>query len=156
MKRILALVMFLATGSALADTAPNFTLPGIKEQVALSNLRGKVVYVDFWASWCGPCRKSFPWLNKMSAQYGKKGLVIVGINLDKERHLAEGFLKENPAKFTLAFDPDGKTADAFRVKGMPSSFLIDKSGNIIYKHQGFREQDTPELENKIKAAVESN
>ncbi|MDH4275817.1 MAG: TlpA family protein disulfide reductase [Gammaproteobacteria bacterium] len=149
-------MLSLATSAAFAESAPDFKLAGQNGAVNLNLLRGKVVYVDFWASWCGPCRKSFPWLNQMSSRYGKKGLIVVGINLDKERALADGFLKETPAQFTIAFDPTGGTADAYQVKGMPSSFLIDKKGNIIYKHQGFRDQDTAALEKKIKAAVEGS
>ncbi|MEK6749180.1 MAG: TlpA disulfide reductase family protein [Pseudomonadota bacterium] len=156
MIRPMLLALSMASASAFAEVAPGFTLPGQTGSLTLSQWRGKTVYVDFWASWCGPCRKSFPWLNQMSTRYGKKGLVVVGINLDKEKPLAEGFLKENPAQFSVAYDPQGTTADAFQVKGMPSSFLIDKKGNIINKHQGFRDQDMAALEKKIKAAIEGN
>src|SRR5262245_55408274 len=73
----------------------------------LSHYRGRLVLVDFWASWCAPCRQSFPWLNEMQSRYGKRGLVVVGVNVDRQRADADRFLKETPAKFQIVYDPDG-------------------------------------------------
>ena len=138
-----------------ADTlAPDFSLPGRDQTVNLSAMRGKVVYVDFWASWCKPCQQSFPWMNRMQKQYREQGLVVVGINLDKSRELSDDFLKKIPANFTLAYDPDGKMATAYRVKGMPSSYLIDRQGRIQKTHIGFREETSGDMEAAIRALLE--
>lgn len=133
--------------------APDFNLPTASGNVSLASLRGKVVYVDFWASWCGPCRQSFPWMATINDEYKDKGLVIVAINLDKSRDLAESFLERYNAPFTVAFDPSAKTAESYRVQAMPSSFLIDRNGKIVWTHQGFEEAKASEVENRIKEVL---
>jgi cytochrome c biogenesis protein CcmG/thiol:disulfide interchange protein DsbE len=133
--------------------AASFELPTRTGTVSLDALRGKVVLVDFWASWCGPCRQSFPWLGKVAQRYGAKGLVVVAIDLDKDRGLAERFLHELPSPFTVAFDPAGKTAEAFDVEAMPSSFLIDRAGQVVYSHAGFYPQDVDTFEKRIADEV---
>jgi cytochrome c biogenesis protein CcmG/thiol:disulfide interchange protein DsbE len=133
--------------------APNFSLDGQGGGVALEGQAGKVVFVDFWASWCGPCRQSFPWLNEMQKTYGPKGFTVIGVNVDKKRDDAEKFLTETPANFAIAFDPSGKTPREWQVPGMPSSYLVGRDGRIRMIHPGFREVDRPELEARIKQAV---
>jgi thiol-disulfide isomerase/thioredoxin len=152
--RAFALVLCVATLSmpvpaAPKGQAPDFRLPGTKSEIKLAAFRGKPVYVDFWASWCGPCRKSFPWMNEIQEKYGNK-IKVIAINLDQERAEADKFLKQNPPKFTIAFDPSGKTAEAYKVKAMPSSYLIDPNGRIVSSHAGFRSQDKQELERLIQ------
>jgi cytochrome c biogenesis protein CcmG, thiol:disulfide interchange protein DsbE len=124
--------------------------------VALDQLRGKVVYVDFWASWCGPCRKSFPWMADMQRKYGPSGFTVVAVNLDKKRPDAERFLKATPAQFTVVFDPAGTTPAAWNVKAMPSSFLIDAKGNVVDVESGFHDHKVAELESRIKTLVETH
>lgn len=133
--------------------APAIELAGQNGPVSLAALKGKVVYVDFWASWCGPCRKSFPWLNEMQAKYGAKGLEVIGVNLDKKRPEADKFLAEVPARFTIAFDPKGDTGWAYGLMGMPSSYLIGADGRILLTHTGFRDDQRKELEAAIVAAL---
>lgn len=135
---------------AQAMKAKSFNLAGVQSTVNLNNYRGRVVYLDFWASWCTPCRKSFPWMNAMQEQYGKYGFEVVAINLDEDRELAIQFLKQTPAKFTVAFDPSGKTAESYSVDVMPSSFLIDRKGELVAIHKGFRKVDSAKLENEIR------
>src|SRR5258706_12593285 len=111
---------FLAAPPAkAADTgqpAPAFALPTAKgEVVVLERLRGKVVYVDFWASWCGPCRRSFPWMNAMNRKYGAQGLTIVAINVDKKHEDAMRFLSEMPTEFTVVYDAPGAVPAAYAV-----------------------------------------
>jgi thiol-disulfide isomerase/thioredoxin len=120
---------------------------------ALDPVVGKVVWVDFWASWCVPCRRSFPWMNEMLDRYGDQGLQIIGVNVDKERELADEFLAETPARFELRFDPAGALAERFGVEAMPSSFLLDAEGNVIAEHYGFRYEDADEFEAGIVAAL---
>lgn len=101
--------------------------------------KGKVIYIDFWASWCGPCRKSFPWMNNLHQQYKDEGLVIISINVDNDHSYAEQFLKEIPALFPVIFDPKGRIARQYKIKGMPSSFVIDRAGKITSSHVGFND-----------------
>jgi cytochrome c biogenesis protein CcmG, thiol:disulfide interchange protein DsbE len=133
--------------------APDFTLSTSSGTVSLYDLRGKVVYVDFWASWCGPCRQSFPWMTTMFERYGSKDLVIVAVNLDKTREAANAFLAMYPAPFTIAFDPDGRIAEGFGVSAMPSSFIINRTGAIVYAHEGFQESKVNAIEARIKEAL---
>jgi cytochrome c biogenesis protein CcmG/thiol:disulfide interchange protein DsbE len=153
----LAAVAFLHVGAAgaaqVGQPAPDFTLPGVGAPVKLSDLRGRLVYVDFWASWCGPCKQSFPWMNEMQAKYGPQGLHIVGIAVDNKREDAERFLRTTPAHFTVAFDTKGETPKAYAIKGMPSSYLVAPDGRVIYVHAGFREQDKAEIEAQIRASL---
>jgi thiol-disulfide isomerase/thioredoxin len=110
------------------------------------------VYVDFWASWCTPCRRSFPWLEALHEHYAAKGLVIVAIDLDKTRSDADEFLTKVPAPFTVAFDPAGETAEAFQVSAMPSSYVIGPTGAILYSHAGFDPKRTAAVETLIQEA----
>lgn len=116
---------------------------------------GKVVWVDFWASWCAPCRRSFPWMNAMQRKYSSQGLKIIAINVDAERSSADEFLKQTPALFSLRFDPDGELAREFDVQAMPSSFLLDESGRILEQHLGFKQANAERYETGIKKALEA-
>src|SRR5512132_1796853 len=155
MWRLLALALAFcavpAFAAAAGDVAPTFALPTASgETVALDKLRGRIVYVDFWASWCGPCRQSFPWMNEMQAKYGGRGLAIVAINVDKKRADAERFLQQTPAAFTIVFDEPGATPGAYAVKGMPSSYLIDAQGKVAAVEIGFFDDHKASLEERIR------
>ena len=155
--KMMMLAALLAASSAQAldkgAPAPQFDLPGLDGAVKLAKLQGKVVYVDFWASWCGPCRQSFPWMNEMQAKYGAQGLQIIGVNVDAKADDAQGFLSTTPASFVVAFDPAGATPRSYGIKGMPSSVLIGQDGKVLFEHSGFRAADRAELESKIKSAL---
>lgn len=145
-----------ALSTDAGQPAPNFALPNAQgTTVALQSLRGQVVYVDFWASWCGPCRRSFPWMNEMQQKYGSKGLAIVAVNVDKKRADAEKFLAQLPATFPVVFDEAGASPGAFGVKGMPSSFLIDMRGNVVFVERGFLDGSRADLEDRIKSLLAS-
>ncbi len=152
---MLAALMAASSAQALEKgaPAPQFDLPGLDGAIKLAKLQGKVVYVDFWASWCGPCRQSFPWMNEMQARYGGKGLQIVGVNVDAKSEDARQFLTTTPARFAIAFDPQGATPRSYGIKGMPSSVLIGPDGKVLLEHSGFREADRAELESKIQSAL---
>ena len=158
-RALLAIAMALAwaqgaLGADPGERAPAFALPtAAGETLALERLRGQVVYVDFWASWCGPCRRSFPWMNEMNRKYAAKGLAIVAINVDKKRADAERFLAQIPAEFTVVFDAPGAVPAAYAVKGMPSSYLIDANGRVAVVEQGFRDESRAVLEEKIRALL---
>jgi cytochrome c biogenesis protein CcmG, thiol:disulfide interchange protein DsbE len=108
------------------------------ERLDLARHRGRVVIVDFWASWCKPCRQSIPWLNSLRARYGASGLTIIGVNVDAQHVDAQRFLRESPIEFEVVFDPGGDLAKQFGVKGMPSSFVFDRAGNEVETFIGFR------------------
>jgi thiol-disulfide isomerase/thioredoxin len=137
----------------VGKSAPSFDVPGAPANVRLADLKGKVVYVDFWASWCSPCKQSFPWMNDMQAKYGARGLQIVGITVDRKREDAEKFLASTPAKFMVGFDTTGKVAEAYKPKGMPTSYLIGADGVVRAMHVGFKDSDRAELEREIEAAL---
>lgn len=141
----LGVLSLLAAGAAAPARAE---LPA-----ALGAVEGKVVWVDFWASWCAPCRRSFPWMNAMHEKYADQGLTIVAVNVDKERRLAQQFLRETPAEFKLQYDPQGKLAEAFGVQAMPSSFMLDADGNVLATHYGFKLANTEEYEQAIRSAL---
>jgi len=115
----------------------------------ISAHRGKVIYIDFWASWCKPCRKSFPWMNEMTAKYEQDGLVIIAINLDAEQSFADEFLKEVPADFHILYDAEGRTARKLKIKGMPSSYLINRKGEWVSAHRGFNVEKQQKFEQEI-------
>ena len=119
----------------------------------LGEITGKVVWVDFWASWGAPCRRSFPWMNKMQEKYASQGLQIIAVNLDSDKAEADKFLHETPARFPLKFDPAGDLARQFDVQAMPSSYLLDASGNVLQTHFGFKLADTALYETQIKSAL---
>jgi cytochrome c biogenesis protein CcmG, thiol:disulfide interchange protein DsbE len=135
----LALVAVIGLSTALAADRPAPDTPLLRE------LRGKVVLLDFWASWCGPCRESFPWMNDLQRRHGKD-LVVLAVNVDRDRKLAEQFLAITPADFRLAYDPNGELATQFNVTGMPMSFVIDRHGRIRHAHRGFRPAQRVERE----------
>jgi cytochrome c biogenesis protein CcmG, thiol:disulfide interchange protein DsbE len=142
-------VMFTPYAHAAKPAAADFTLDGIDGQVELAKFKGQVVYLDFWASWCTPCRASFPWMNEMQRRYGKQGLKIVAVNLDSEKEMAREFISATHPNFTIAFDPDGTVAEQYNVMGMPSSYLIDRKGRLHSTHVGFRAKDRAALEKSL-------
>lgn len=137
-----ALLLCWQTGSAAADS-----------QFDLSDYEGKVVIVDFWASWCVPCRRSFPWYNAMHDKYADEGLVIVAVNLDAEREAAEEFLAEYPPRFRIVYDESKDLAREFEVVAMPTSYVIGRDGEISERHFGFKVKKQDEYEAAIVAAL---
>ena len=159
----LSALLFVAAISMLSHSAfalekgavaPDFDLPGADANMGLAQYRGKVVYLDFWASWCGPCKQSFPWMNAMQSKYGTQGLQVVSVNVDAKRDAAAKFLVSNPASFVVAFDPQGRTPGLYAVKAMPSSYLIGRDGRIILLHRGYAPEDGAALEQEIRLTLE--
>jgi cytochrome c biogenesis protein CcmG/thiol:disulfide interchange protein DsbE len=157
-----AVVLTLAAGTMPAHAietgqgVPAFSVTKLGGgAITQADVQGSVVYLDFWASWCGPCRHSFPWMNEMQAKYGPKGLKILAINLDQKSADAEAFLKQNPANFTVALDPKSEAPTKFQVKGMPTSYLIAADGKVTKVHAGFRPEDQKEREAAIEQALKA-
>lgn len=119
---------------------------GDTQRYNLQQFQGKVMYVDFWASWCGPCAKSFPFLNEINGKFQDRGLKIIGVNLDENPSDAQAFLAKYPASFTVVADAGEQCAQTFAVKAMPSSYIIDKKGIIRHVQLGFRTGEAKELE----------
>jgi len=159
-KRYLTLLLSIALlftttgGFAAINKAPALLLPTQKGEIELSGLEGKVVYLDFWASWCEPCRESFPWMTAMKEKYGSQGFEVVAINLDNERKLADQFLQAMKVNFIVAFDEQGESAEKMGLQGMPGSYLIGRDGNIHASHLGFRDKDKEKLETAIQKLLQ--
>jgi cytochrome c biogenesis protein CcmG/thiol:disulfide interchange protein DsbE len=115
--------------------------------------KGQYIYIDYWASWCGPCRQSFPWMNALQAKLGSKGLKVVAVNVDAKRADADKFLLHTPAQFTIAYDPQGESAKKLAIKTMPTSMLVSPEGRVLFVHSGFRAEETLQLEARISAAM---
>jgi len=116
----------------------------------LAAYRGKVVVVDFWASWCAPCRRSFPWLDSMQRKYGDDGLVVIGINEDNATEDAEAFLQAFPVSFRIVADRDGALAREFDLVAMPSSYVISRDGELAVRHLGFKTAKQDEYEAALR------
>jgi thioredoxin-like negative regulator of GroEL len=141
-QRLLLSALFFSflLGTVSASASPDMA------PLDLARHRGQVVIVDFWASWCKPCRQSIPWLNTMRARYGSQGLTIIGVNVDAERRDADRFLRDVPIEFENVFDPRGDLATQFKVQGMPSSYVFDRNGKLVETHLGFRDAKKAENE----------
>lgn len=151
---IAMVLALLFSFSANAKTAPDFNLENrAGEPVKLSDYRGKVVLLDFWASWCIPCRASFPWMNAMQRKYQARGLQVVTVNLDKETEEKERFLNKYHAGFVVLSDKQGLTPSTYNVLGMPTSLVIDREGNIVFRHIGYQASKAEEYEAIIKKAL---
>jgi len=120
----------------------------------LQDYRGQVVYVDFWASWCAPCRQAMPQYERWSRQWSARGLRVIGVNVDTERDAALRALKRNPVSFTVVFDPQGIWPERFGLPTMPSAYLIDRRGIVRHVHAGFRMQDLAALETLIEQMLQ--
>ena len=142
---------FFLLALLLAAVVPRPTTAAAVDPLALH--AGKVVLVDFWASWCEPCRRSFPWMNAMQSKYGADGLVIVAVNVDNDLAAARRFLEEHPAQFQVHYDEDKALARRFEVVAMPSSFLLDGNGQLVATHLGFKVLKQDEYEAAIRAAL---
>lgn len=163
MQRGLAVALLLALASlwappALAvgdgSVAPEIALKDLSgKQVKLSELKGKVVLVDFWASWCGPCREELPVLDGLYKKYKDKGLVVIGVGLDRDADKLAKFLRALPISFPVVHDPAGSVANKYEPPKMPSSYMIDKRGLIRHVHAGYKASDKAQLEKELSALL---
>jgi thiol-disulfide isomerase/thioredoxin len=140
-----------ALPAVAGDPAPECAASTLDDArtIRVADYKGKVVYLDFWASWCPPCRESFPFMNELQREFGDKGLQIMAVTVDKVPADAKSFLANYPAQFTVALDTKWTCPSAYVVPGMPTSFLIDKRGVIRYVHIGFRPSAKPEIRRQI-------
>jgi len=138
--------------------APDCALTSINEakSYALQQFHGKVLYIDFWASWCRPCMKSFPFMNELEQDLKEQGLQVVAINLDESSEDAKAFLAKSPTQFLVAADSNEQCARSFDVKAMPSSYLIDRNGVIRHVQLGFRPGEAKELRTLAEQLLAEN
>jgi cytochrome c biogenesis protein CcmG, thiol:disulfide interchange protein DsbE len=156
--KTLGALLLIATSSSFAaeigKAAPEFALQTLKqEKVSLANLKGKVVYLDFWASWCIPCRSTFPWMNELQSKYKNDGLEIVAISIDDDVQDVEKFLVKVPAKFKILHDPMGVAKQAYGVRGVPASFIIDRKGVVRHGHLGVGGGHAAQVEDDIREVL---
>jgi thiol-disulfide isomerase/thioredoxin len=153
--RACAITLLLAISLIISGNLANAnSMTAMQEfEQTMAQHKGKVVYVDFWASWCVPCRKSFPWMNTMQEKYQAQGLVVLSINLDAQLALAEKFLLQTPANFDVIYDAKGTLAKKFQLKGMPSSYLFDREGKLISAHSGFNGKKQQKYQQEIMQAL---
>jgi len=123
--------------------------------IDLSQFRGSWVYLDFWASWCAPCRQSFDWMNRWHQQFAPRGLQVVAVGLDQQRQAMDAFLRSNPSTFWVLWDASGQWARAMQVKAMPTSFLVSPSGQVISEHRGFSSAIAESVERELGAVLSS-
>lgn len=151
--------VFVKTAIAVApgEPAPNLALPLITDGsiVRLSDLKGKVVYIDFWASWCGPCRQSLPLYESLYKNLVSEHFQILAVNLDEQRDDAERFLKNHPVSYPVLLDPSGDSAREWSLSVMPSSYLVDAQGRLAYIYVGFEMSHMDKIEHDIKELLES-
>ena len=138
----LAVVLFSAAAAQLkpGDTFPPFA--DFQLEGTLPDLKGKVVLVDFCASWCAPCRASFPTMDGLHARYAGKGVVIIAVSVDEKRANLDAFLKRTPVQFAVVRDTQQKLVAAAQVEAMPTSFLLDRDGKVRFVHSGFKGRET--------------
>ncbi|MFV8780899.1 TlpA family protein disulfide reductase [Microbulbifer sp. SA54] len=156
------LIAALCASAALLAGAPSmakapasdFTLASLKDgNLRLSEQRGDVIMLNFWASWCGPCREEMPLLNDLHARYESAGFKVWGVNVDANRDDAQAMLKKIPVEFPVLFDGESQVSQLFGVEAMPSSVFIDRDGNVRYVHKGYRSGDEAEYKKIIKELI---
>jgi len=162
-KHIFLLLIMLATSafsiaaqSAKADLgkAPGFTLKSYSgKNLKLSEYRGQVVLLNFWASWCGPCRQEMPLLNDLHKKYKKLGFSVMGVNVEEDSAKARKIVKEVKLKFPVLFDTKNKVSELYQVSAMPSTVIIDRNGNMRYVHKGYKPGDMSAYKKWVKKLI---
>lgn len=159
LNKLVALLFIIAislSGHCLlaATKAPDFTLQSRDgKNVRLSDLRGQVVLLNFWASWCGPCRQEMPILDDIHKRYQSLGFSVLGVNLDAKSKKAIDYLKDTPVTFPVLYDPKGDVSGQYGVQAMPSTVIIDKDGNVRFLHEGFKSGYEDDYKKQIKSLL---
>lgn len=153
-KNIAVLGLVFCSSLSFAAAAPDFTLKSATgENIRLAEQRGQVVMLNFWASWCGPCREEMPLLDKLNTKYGKMGAVVYGINTDQDIAEAKKVLEKIKVNYSILFDPESKLSDLYGVDSMPFSVFIDKKGQIRHIHKGYVLGDEEKYIKQLKELI---
>ena len=153
---VMLVAVLLPQARAVTDSgaAANFTLKSAEgENIRLSEYRGRVVLINFWASWCGPCRQEMPHLDAIHQKYAGLGFTVFGVNVEQNRELADKVLRDIPVSFPILFDSDNHVSQLYDVDAMPATVLVDRSGEIRYMHRGYKPGYEREYENQVRALV---
>jgi peroxiredoxin len=157
LKRLAMAAIVMAGTAVAADAggpAPSFTLTSLTGQpAALSQYKGQVVMVNFWATWCGPCQQEMPLLDQMYKKYKPAGFTLIGVNVDKEAPAVKDLMTRKPVSFPVLLDPANQVSKAYHVDEMPSSVIIDRKGEIRYIHRGYRPGDENEYQDRIRQLI---
>ena len=160
MRKVIAVIVAVLTVSlpALAGNAPApapaFTLTSRAGQdVSLAQYKGQVVMLNFWASWCGPCRQEMPLLESIYKKYNKMGFTMIGVNVEPDSNAANQWLKATPVSFPILYDRDSKVSKLYDVAGMPSTVIIDRSGKLRVLHRGYKPGDENEYLDSIRTLI---
>jgi peroxiredoxin len=134
--------------------APDFTLKSQNgDNIKLSELRGKVILINFWASWCGPCRQEMPELDQLYQHYRSLGFTILGVNVEENSDAAKSLLKDVRVTFPILFDNTNKVSDLYKVQGMPSTIIVDRDGNKRYRYIGYQHGYEQEYQKQIRNLI---
>ena len=151
---LLATIMAVVPTLAGPTPAPAFRLDSMAgKPVSLDQYKGQVVMINFWASWCGPCRTEMPLLDKLHAKYKPMGFTMIGVNVEPDPSLAAKWLAATPVTFPILFDTKSEVSKLYSVAGMPSTVIIDRKGNLRWLHRGYKAGDENEYLNQIRALV---
>ena len=138
----------------ISGPAPDFTLKSdTGENIRLEELRGQVVMLNFWASWCGPCRQEMPLLDDLYERYSPAGFTLLGVNVDADVADAKAVLEEIPVSFPIVYDTNSKVSEAYNIDAMPSTVFIDRNGKLRYLHRGYKAGDEAEYRKIIKELI---
>jgi len=149
-----ALLALPAVAFTVGDGAPDFALKSAAgSNVRLSEMRGQVVMINFWASWCGPCRQEMPLLDQLQQRYGKLGFVLLGVNVEQQQQTAQKFLKETPVRFPILWDSGNDVSRLYDVKAMPTTVIIDRDGKVRHMHPGYKPGDEAKYSDIIRALL---
>ena len=152
---VLCLLMSVtAVSGEQSGPAPDFSLADRDGNVVtLSELKGKVVLINFWATWCGPCREEMPLLDALYQRYEPLGFTMLGVNVEEHSQDAENFLAETPVTFPILYDPENGVSKLYEVAAMPSTVLVDRNGNLRYLHHGYQPGYENYYQDQIRALI---
>ncbi|HEY6452452.1 MAG TPA: TlpA disulfide reductase family protein [Steroidobacteraceae bacterium] len=154
-----ALALGLSAPAAAGELVPGAAAPAFhltsssNASVSLGDLKGQVVLINFWASWCGPCRQEMPVLDQLYRRYKPAGFTLIGVNVEPKSADAMGFLKSTPVSFPILFDTDSKVSKLYDVSGMPSTVILDRTGKVRFVHQGYQPGEESEYLDQIRTLV---
>jgi peroxiredoxin len=149
------LMLALPAWAGAADVqAPAFTLQSVDgKTVSLAQFKGDVVMINFWASWCGPCRQEMPLLDDIYKQYKDMGFVLLGVNVEPDTHDANAWLKKTPVSYPVLYDPKSQVSQLYQVQAMPTTVIVDRQGNVRFVHNGYVPGDENQYMNSIRTLV---